>query len=170
MNLKGFGMGLFLMLCACSTHADDVQSIIDKAMTNLTLKASGTPYSRTIEKMLIGYDAQGKPKVGIAYRKIESFKPITAVVIIEKTTKGFVLREALFPDIEKIKVAKDREKILAVLRKFKGVPFDPHAEKSAVNGLSGATSYGLKTSGYLNHLARKIALEMEAKPNWPARK
>jgi len=170
MILKTLGMGLSLMLCACTARADTVQSIVDKAMTNLTLKVSGTPYSRTIEKMMIGYDAQGEPKVGIAYRKIEAFKPITAVVIIEKTAKGFVLREALFPDIEKIKNTKDRNQVLAVLRQFKGVPFDPHAEKSAVNGLSGATRHGIKTSGYLNHLARKIALEMEAKPDWATKK
>lgn len=157
-------------MLACSAHAGDVQVIIDGAMTNLTVHVSDDPYSRTIEKMLIGYDAQGEPKVGIAYRKIESFKPITGVVIVEKTAKGFILRAALFPDIGKIKNAKDRKQVLAVLKQFKGVPFDPHAEKSAVDGLSGATRYGIKTSGYLNYMARRTALEMETKPDWPKKK
>ena len=70
--------------------------------------------------------------------------------------------------IDKIKNAKDRQQVLTVLAQFKDVPFDPHAEKSAVDGLSGATRYGIKTSGYLNYMARRIALEMEARPDWPA--
>jgi hypothetical protein len=147
-----------------------VKPLIDKTMAGLTVKASDNPYSRIIEKMLIGYGSQDAPKIGIAYRTIESFKPITGVVIVEKTTAGFVLREALFPDIGKIKNAKDRKQVLAVLKRFKGVPFDPHAEKSAVDGLSGATRYGFKTSVYLNYMTRRVALEMEAKPNWPSKK
>ena len=169
MIFKALAISLYLML-TCSAHAGDMQDIIDQAITNLTVKASDDPYSRTIEKMLIGYDTQGEPKVGIAYREIESFKPITGVVIIEKNETGFVLREALFPDIKKIKNAKDRKQVLAVLKQFKGVSFDPHAERSAVDGLSGATRYGIKTSGYLNYMARRTALEMESKPNWPEKK
>lgn len=157
-------------MCAWTAHADDVQVIIDKAMTGLEIAVSDDPYSRTIERMLIGYDAQGESAVGIAYREIESFKPITGIVIVEKTDDGFVLLEALFPDIGKIKNAKDRKQVLTVLKQFKGVPFDPHAEKSAVDGLSGATRYGQKTSGYLNYMARRVALEMETKPDWPKKK
>ena len=169
MIFKVLGMGLSLLF-ACTAHADEMQSIIDKAMIGLTVKVSAAPYSRTIEKMLIGYDDQGEPKVGIAYREIESFKPITGVVIVEKTADGFVLKEALFPDIGKIKNAKDRKQVLTLLKQFKGIPFDPHAEKSAVDGLSGATHYGLKTSGYLNYMTRRVALEMKAKPDWPKTK
>ena len=136
-------------------------------MTGLDVKASDDPYSRTIEKMFIGYDVQENPKIGIAYREIESFKPITGIVIVHKTPEGFVLHEALFPDIGKIRNAKDRKQVLSILKQFKGIPFDPHAEKSAVDGLTGATRYGIKTSGYLNYMARRIAIEMESKPNWP---
>jgi hypothetical protein len=169
MMFKALAIGLYLMF-ACSAHAGDMQDIIDQAMAHLTVKVSDDPYSRTIEKMLIGYDAQGAPKIGIAYREIESFKPVTGVVIVEKNQAGFVLRKAIFPDIGKIKNAKDRKQVLTVLKQFKDVPFDPHAEKSAVDGLSGATRYGIKTSGYLNYMARRTALEMESKPNWPEKK
>jgi len=166
MTFKALAIGLSLLVTG-SVSIGGVQNIIDRSMANLTVKASDDPYSLTIQKMLIGYDDQDKPTVGIAYRKIESFKPITGVVIIEKTENGFILREALFPDIKKIKSAKDRKHVLAILKQFKGVPFDPHANKSAVDGLSGATRYGRKTSGYLNYMARRVALEMEAEPNWP---
>ncbi len=150
-----------------STPAETVQSQIDQAMKGLQVSESSDPYSRTIEKMLIGYAENGEAMVGIAYRKIESFKPLTGIVIIHRTPDGFVLHEALFPDIKKIKKAKDRKQILAILKQFKNIPFDPHAEKSAVDGLSGATRYGIKTSGYFNYMARRTALEMEAKPDWP---
>jgi hypothetical protein len=139
-------------------------------MAGLTVRTSDDPYSRTIEKMLIGYDAHGEPKTGLAYREIESFKPITGIVIVHKTANGFILHEALFPDIGKIRNAKDRKQVLSILKQFKNIPFDPHAEKSAVDGLTGATRYGIKTSGYLNYMARRIAIEMENKPNWPEAK
>ncbi len=156
-----------LWLGSFAVQAADMASLIGHAMEDLEVKASDAPYSRTIERMFIGYDSTGKPKVGIAHREIESFKPITGVVIVHKTADGFILHEAHFPDIGKIKNAKDRKQVLAILKQFKGIPFDPHAEKSAVDGLTGATRYGIKTSGYLNYMARRTALEMEALPNWP---
>lgn len=159
-----------LWLSLLSAQADRVKSLIDQAMEGLEVSISSDPYSRTIERMLIGYDSDGEAKVGIAYREIESFKPITGIVIVHKTPTGFILHEALFPDIQKIKKAKDRKQVLAILKQFKAIPFDPHAEKSAVDGLSGATRYGIKTAGYLNYMARRTALEMKAKPNWPKKK
>ena len=153
-----------------SVNAEDIQSVINHALAGLEIKISDDPYSRTIERMLIGYDRSGASKVGVAYREIESFKPITGVVIVHRTPSGFTLHEALFPDIKKIRNAKDRKQVLTILKQFKNIPFDPHAEKSAVDGLTGATRYGIKTSGYLNYMARRTALEMEAKPDWPPQK
>jgi hypothetical protein len=169
MTLRALLIGLFLIGIAV-VQADDVQSVVDRALTGLEVRISDQPYSRTIERMIIGYDAQGQPKVGIAYREIESFKPITGMVVVHRTADGFILEKAVFPDIGKIRNAKDRKQVLSVLKAFRNVPFDPHAEKSAVDGLTGATRYGLKTSGYLNYMARRTALEMESKPDWPLQK
>jgi len=165
MRFRGFYIGL-AMLCSTITLAGGIGGVIDKAMAGLDARISDEPYNRAIERMYIGFDDAGQPRIGVAHRKIESFKPITGVVIVHKTDDGFVLHKALFPDISKIRNAKDRKEVLAVLKQFKNIPFDPHAEKSAVDGLSGATRYGIKTSGYLNYMARRIALEMESHPDW----
>lgn len=157
---------LSALLCIGTVFADKVQDVIQAETEGLTVTVSEDPYSRTIERMYMGWDDSGQPKIGIAYREIESFKPITGVVIVEKTADGYILKKALFPDIAKIKNAKDRKQVQAVLKQFTNVPFDPHAEKSAVDGLSGATRYGIKTSGYLNYLARRVALEMEKPAEW----
>lgn len=146
--------------------ADKVQEVIDQELLNLKIATSDDPYSRSIKRMYMGWNDQNEPQIGIAYREIESFKPITGVVIVEKTADGYILKKALFPDISKIKNAKDRKQVQAVLKQFTNVPFDPHAEKSAVDGLTGATRYGIKTSGYLNYMARRIALEMEKPAKW----
>ena len=146
--------------------ADKLQDAIDTALAGMDVVVSDDPYSRTIKRMYIGRDKNGEAKVGVVYREIESFKPITGVVVVHKTADGFILHEAVFPDIVKIKKPKDRKQVISVLKQFKNVPFDPHAEKSAVDGLSGATRYGIKTSGYLNYMARRVALEMEALPDW----
>ena len=161
-----FRIAILILCFASAVQADKLEDAIAAAMGDLTVVASDSPYSRTIQRMYIGFDAQGVPQTGVAFREIESFKPITGLVIIDKTAEGYVLREALFPDISKIKNAKDRKQVLTVLKQFKNVPFDPHAEKSAVDGVSGATRYGLKTTGYLNYLSRKTALVMENPPDW----
>ena len=156
-------IGLFL---AATAKAGQVQEAINEALAGLEVVASDDPYSPAIQRMYIGWDASNAATVGVAYRAIESFKPITGVVVVHKTPDGFVLHKAVFPDIAKIKNAKERMQVMTVLEQFKDVPFDPHAERSAVDGLTGATRYGIKTSGYLNYLARRIALEMEDQPAW----
>lgn len=161
-----------LLLTGPAALASDsaIQKAVDQSLEGLDVMASNDPYSRTIKRMYIGYDKTGTPKTGVAFREIESFKTITGIVVVDKTENGFVLREAYFPDISKIKNAKDRKQVLAVLKQFKGVSFDPHAEKSAVDALSGATRYGIKTSGYLNYMARHTALQMENPPTWAQQK
>ena len=159
-------LAMFLSLVGGS-RADKVEETVEKAMEGLDVRESDIPYSHTIEKIYIGYDAKGKPKVGVSCGEIESFKFLIGIVIVEKTAEGFLLKEALFPDIGKIENAKDRKNVLSILEMFKNIPFDPHVEKSAVDGLTGATRHGIETSGYLNHMARCTALEMEAKTDWP---
>ena len=157
---------LFVLSIVTAAWADDIQKTVASALEGLRVAESHDPYSRTIKRMYIGFDENGNPKTGVVYREIESFKTITGVVIVDKTDQGYVLREAIFPDIKKIKNAKDRKQVMTVLRQFRNVSFDPHAEKSAVDALSGATRYGIKTSGYLNYLARHVALQMESPPEW----
>ncbi|VGO15300.1 hypothetical protein PDESU_03882 [Pontiella desulfatans] len=157
-------------LFAFSAAAEEVQGVVKAAMAGLEVATSDAPYSRTIKQMYIGWDNAGNPKTGIAYREIDSFKTITGMVVVDKTATGYVLREAVFPDISKIKNAKDRQQVLSILQQFKGVPFDPHAEKSAVDALSSATRYGIKMSGFLNYLARHVALQMENPPDWSKKK
>jgi hypothetical protein len=160
----------FMLLGVFRSSADPVQAAIDRALAGLDVAVSADPYSSALKRMYIGWDGQGKAKVGVAYREIESFETITGIVIVHKTPEGFILHEVLFPDIGKIQNDKDRQQVLTVLKQFKNIPFDPHAEKSAVDGLSGATRHGLKTSGYLNYMARRIALDMENQPAWTRQK
>lgn len=155
-----------ILLGAIPVGANPIQDAVHDALDGLNIVASDDPYSNTIQRMYIGYNAEGQPVTGVAYREIKSFKTITGLVIVDHTDEGFVLREAVFPDISKIKSAKDRKQVLTVLRAFKGVSFDPHAEQSAVDGVSGATRHGLKTTGYLNYLSRRTALAMEDPPEW----
>lgn len=156
---------LLAALCIAS-QASETDKVVKQAAAGLDVRVSDTPYSPVIARMYIAYDAAGNPKTGIAVREIESFKPITGVVVVDRTEEGFMLRETLFPDIAKIKNPKDRKQVQSILNQFKNVPFDPHAEKSAVDSVSGATRYHIKTAGYLNYMARRTALEMELKPDW----
>ncbi|MDF7800254.1 hypothetical protein P4C99_12320 [Pontiellaceae bacterium B1224] len=162
-------LALLMPVLSFGTDAQ-LQQTIDQALSGLSIAESEDPYSRVIKRVYLGFDENGAPKTGVAYREIESFKTITGVVVVDKIDSGYILREAAFPDIGKIKNAKDRKQILSVLEQFQNIPFDPHAEKSAVDALSGATRYGIKTSGYLNYMARHIALQMETVPKWAEQK
>jgi hypothetical protein len=165
MIIRSFILALLLSSVAFAQDSK-IQAAVDQALTGLEVVDSADPYSRTIARMYIGFDKNGAPKTGVVYREIESYKTITGVVVVDKTTDGYMVREAFFPDIGKIKNAKDRKQVLTVLKQFKNISFDPHAEKSAVDSLSGATRYGIKTSGYLNYMARHVALQMETLPKW----
>lgn len=150
-----------------SALAADLPSLIGERMNGLQVHVSPKPFSRTIERIYIGYDKTGEARTAIAMREIESYKPLTGVVIVEKAGEGYLLKEALFPDIGAIRNPKDRQEVNKLLRHFREVVFDPHAERSAVDVVSGATRYTAKTAGYFNYMARQAALQMELQPDWP---
>ncbi len=158
---------IFLFMLGCNLAiAGQVQTAIDQALSGLKVTASTVPYSPAIQRMYIGWNEQNQPTVGIAYREIEAVETITGVVIVHKTAQGFVLHQALIPDIQKINDNKLRRQLQDLLAPFQNISFDPHAEKSAVDGLTGATGHSSKISGYLNHMARRIALELENPSAW----
>jgi len=172
MLFKTLAIGLLIASSAISKGNPAQKAVIDQMLAGLEVVASSEPYSRNIQRMYLGLDKNGQPRVGIAFRKIEAFETLTGIVVVEKTPQGYMLREVLFPDIGKIQNAKDHGQVLSILEKFKNVPFNPHAEKSAVDGLTGATQHLSQVGGYLNYMARRIALEMEERPDWtkPRRK
>lgn len=159
-------LSIVILIGLSTTHAETVQSAIDKAMTGLTVSSSPEPYSKSIQRIYMGKDKNGRITTGIAYRKFDSFETITGLIIVDRTESGFIVRNVCFPDLVKIKNSKNRAKIQTITQYFKNIPFNPHAEKSAVDGLTGATGQSLKASGMLNYMARQLALQMETPPNW----
>lgn len=169
MQLKSI-IACTLFAAVAAVHANETDAVVAKAMTGLEIRVSPKPFSRIIKRMYVGLDDKGKPRTGIAIRQIEEFNSITAVVIVDKTEKGFVLREVEVPDILNMRKPDDRRQLQKLLEKFKGASFDPHAAKSAVDAMSGATRYSARMASYLNYMARHTALTMETAPDWPKMK
>ncbi len=165
MLFKNLAIALLISSSAVA-NSNPTQTIANEVLSGFKEVASATPYSKSIQRIYLGLDQDGQPRVGIAFRKFESVETITGIVIVEKTAHGYLLREVRFPDIEKIQNTTERAQITSILKKFRGVPFDPYAEKSAVDGLTGATQHVSKIEGYLNYMARRIALDMEERPDW----
>tara|TARA_A100001015_G_scaffold291548_1_gene365863 strand:+ start:9742 stop:10257 length:516 start_codon:yes stop_codon:yes gene_type:complete len=138
-----------------------VQETITKTLQDYRQLEPKQPFSDLIEFMQLGCNKEGEATIGIAYRQIESFKPITGVVIVERQPDGFLLRSATFPDIKKIKNGKNRRQVEAIVKPVQNIPFDPHSGKRAVNTVSSATRYGAKALNYFNYMARRVALEIE---------
>ena len=159
----------FLWYCMLTTtitvaaQPTEVSDFIEKTFQQHQLLEPQAPVSDLIEFMQLGCDATGRPTRAIAYREIESFKPITGVVVVDITDDGFILRSASFPDILKIKNGKNRRQVESIIKPIKEIVFDPHSGKRAVNTVSGATRYGAKALNYINYMARRAALELEKK-------
>ncbi len=166
MRFIQFSLIFFCLFGVSASFGDKVEETVNAALAGLRVCVSEEPYSKSIQRMYLGFDEKGAIKSGAVCRKIHAIETITGVVIIDKTETGFVLREALFPDIGKISQAEKRGQILDLLKYFKNVPFDPHAEKSAVDTVSGASRHGHQTTGIFNYMARHLALQMETPPEW----
>ena len=120
-----------------------------------------SPYSSLIEHVQLGCDTTGKPMIGIAVRTIESFKPITGLVVVERTDSGFLLRTATFPDIARIKNGKNRRKVQALTQSLHQLPFQLNDDTPPIDGMSSATRYSAKALHYFNYMARTLARELE---------
>jgi hypothetical protein len=157
---------LTLLLLTATVTGTEVDDLRQESLQGLAYRSTKAPYSKAIESMTLGFDTHGIAVVGMAQREIQTYKTITGVILVRRTESGFLIEKAAFPDIHKIKKAKDRRQVESILRMFQNQPFDPYAEKSAVDGLTGATKYGLRVSGYFNYMARKTALEMDTPSSW----
>jgi len=152
-----FTMSLF----SVATANPPVQAVITETLEDHRPLEPKEPFSDLIEFMQLGCNEKGEATIGIAYRQIESFKPVTGVVIVERRADGYLLRSATFPDIKKIKNGKNRRQVEAIIKPVQNIAFDPHSGKRAVNTVSSATRYGAKALNYFNFMARRVALEIE---------
>ena len=156
--------GLILTtILTAAAPASEVTEFLENAFQHHQTLEPQAPFSDLIEFMQLGYDETGRATRAVAYREIESFKPITGVVVVDFTDEGFILRSASFPDILKIKNGKNRRQVESIIKPIKEISFDPHSGKRAVNTVSGATRYGAKALNYINYMARRAALELEKK-------
>ena len=152
---------MIVMMSASEDQSLEVVELIKEAFQGYQIEEAKIPFSDLIEFMQIGYDESGLASRAIACREIESFKPITGVVIVDIIDDGFILRSASFPDIRKIKNGKNRRQVESIIKPVKEIKFNPHSGKRAVNTVSGATRYGAKALNYINYMTRRAALELE---------
>ena len=154
---------MLISTLSMAVQSAEVTDFIEENFRQHRLLEPQAPFSDLIEFMQLGCDSTGYAIRAIAYREIESFKPITGVVIVDITDDGFILRSASFPDIRKIKNGKNRRQVESIIKPIKEISFDPYNGKRAVNTVSGATRYGAKALNYINYMARRAALELEKK-------
>lgn len=157
-----YGFILTTILTVAAQPAEVTEFLEETFQHHQTLEPQA-PFSDLIEFMQLGCDATGRATRAVAYREIESFKPITGVVVVDITDDGFILRSASFPDISKIKNGKNRRQVESIIKPIKEITFNPDSGKRAVNTVSGATRYGAKALNYINYMARRAALELEKK-------
>lgn len=164
--MNKYNLVILLVIFICNftilnTYSDRISEYVKNEFKNSTPLKSHTPFSDLIEFLQLGTDNDGKANMGIAFRVIDSYKPITGIVIVEKKGDEFVLLKADFPDIDKIKNGKNRRKVASILKPLKNISFNPQNGGRAVDIVSGATRYGAESLNYFNYMARRVALEID---------
>lgn len=142
------------------TYSDNIDEYVKSEFEHTIPLQSQSPFSKMIEFLQLSTNKDGEAVMGIAYRVIESYKPITGIVIVKKDADKFILLKADFPDIDKIKNGKNRRKVASILKPLKDISFDPDSGERAVDIVSGATRYGAESLNYFNYMARRVAIEI----------
>tara|TARA_A100000164_G_C21880275_1_gene759884 strand:+ start:71 stop:568 length:498 start_codon:yes stop_codon:yes gene_type:complete len=155
----------FLIITLCSlitipSYSNDINDYVKNEFRSTIPLQAQSPFSNMIEFLQLSTNENGEAVMGIAYRVIESYKPITGIVIVKKDVNKFVLLKADFPDINIIKNGKNRRKVASILKPLKDISFDPDSGERAVDIVSGATRYGAESLNYFNYMARRVAIEI----------
>ena len=150
----------FITLITSNLCAESIEDYVALEFGNYTPIKSVVPYSDLVEYLELATNNNGKAIMGVAYKKIQSYKLITGTVVVKKENDKFVLVKADFPDISKIKNGKNRRKVASILKPLKNITFSPDDKKRIVDLTSGATRYGAESLNYFNYLARRVAIEI----------
>ena len=145
---------------SCNLYSESIEDYVALEFGNYIPIESVVPFSDLIEYLELATNNTGKAVMGVAYKKIQSYKLITGTVVVKKENDKFVLVKADFPDISKIKNGKNRRKVASILKPLKNITFSPDDKKRVVDLTSGATRYGAESLNYFNYLARRVAIEI----------
>lgn len=115
------------------------------------------------ENIYLGYDKQHQLKGGIIVQVLkESYKKITAYVLITKSDKTFTIDKVIIPDLKKITKKGQRENITKLIEKFNhfkcATPKQKHLKLDAV---SKATFCHKNSYKYINEMAEELIEYME---------
>jgi len=145
---------------------------LDASITKLLQSAGAVtyavkdPYGSGIQKMILGYDADNQPIIGVAERETKTYKKVTTVVAVVPDGDAFKISVAEVPDIQSLP-GKSKSYTQEALRDITGRVF-PGAEeaKGLVDAVTGATKYYKAIYISYSLMAHKIIEEMQADPDW----
>ena len=149
-----------LILISQNTYSESIEDYVALEFGDNIPIESTIPFSDLIECLKIATNKNGEAIMGIAYKKIQSYKLITGIVVVKKEKDAFILLKADFPDINKIKNGKNRRKVASILEPITNITFIPNAKKRVVDLTSGATRYGAESLNYFNYLLLPLETEL----------
>lgn len=124
-------------------------------------------YSKVIPDMYLGYDKDGNVVVGIAIRKIRTYKKVTALLMVRRKEDVYFVDYAYILDIDIIKDKEKRNKVASSIEDISGkVLIDSEGKHHGVDTVTGATRYYKNMYAYYNLLSRHIIKEMKNNPDW----
>jgi hypothetical protein len=114
------------------------------------------------EDLYVGYDQQKVAKVGVIVQVLkESYKKVTAYVVVKKQGESFSIDQVIIPDLDKIKKPKQRAKMEEMMKKFKHFQcVDKKQNQIKLDAISGATFCHKYSYKYINEMSKELIESM----------
>ena len=159
---------MILVLVGLSVQAAD----IDDAVNSL-LKSGGavefsekSPYGAGIDRLVLGYDAEGSPAMGVAVRETKTYKKVHTVVALEVADGSYKISAAEVPDLDAVP-GKAKTYVKDALKDITGrVVADTKEAREIVDAVTGASKYYKAIYVSYSLMSTKLIEEIEANPDW----
>ncbi len=123
-----------------------------------------------VKDLYLGYDADGKPVIGLATRETKAYAPVTTLVAIIPDGAAYKIKQAEVLDMAPLK-GKSAELVQAALNDITGqVVQDAGGQKKLVDAVSGATTDYKAVYLAYDIMARRVLAVMATPPDWPKTK
>lgn len=156
---------LFILLSSVVLAQSKYENLILEDFYGMNKYSFKRNYSDKISDVYLAYDEKDNIQRAAAVRRFRSYTLITAILVIEKLTEGYMIRNVIIPDIYKVKERRKSKKLLRSINKYMLKDF-LDAEEGHVDVVSGATVYHSALYTTLNLLLDTIVKEIEKNPGW----
>ncbi len=148
--------------------AGDFDQFAIKALGDIAAYSQKGGASPAVDDIYLGYDAAGKVVSAAVAGPVKTYAPVNGIVAVSQKDGQWVVREAVIPDIARIKNPAKKQKATDAIKEFSGSTVKgTDGSLKQVDAVTGATPYLDAVYISFNLLARTAVETAEQNPDWP---